>query len=219
MFLLRNPVVTRMIILIAVVLFALVVFLIFYKITLLTRKYGDTIQIVKTVLNNTDKIETLYNKTVKSVSHGEKMVIPQITRKIGSFNNEELVDAIRDFTKSIYEGSDISKYLLSEELGKIAPTLSVGKDITVHDVGLAKYSPSGEFIKLIYQVSFETNVQYKVDVEMIFIFNTDFKHMRCTFCGAPLEGDVDTCTYCGTKISTSTFKRWIFSSINNNKKL
>jgi len=205
-------------ILIIIIILAIIIFMIVNKVSNLTRKYGNAIQIAQTVLNNTSNIEAVYNQTKKSVSHGEKMFIPQITRKIGSFNNEELVDMIRDFVKSIYMGSDVSKYQLSDELIKVASSLAINQEVIIHDVGLSKYIPSGEFLKLVYQVAFETDVQYKVEVELIFIFNTDFKHMRCTFCNAPLE-NVDVCTYCGTKISTSSFKRWIFSSINNNNKL
>lgn len=205
-------------ILIIIIILAIIVLLIIDTINTLTKDYKDTVQIIKVVLNNTSNIQDLYNRTKKSVSHGEKMFIPQITNKIGSFNNDELVDMIRDFVRSVYKGEDISKYQVSDELLKISPSLSIGQEIVIHDVGLSKYIPSGEFIKLIYQVAFETDVQHKVEVELIFIFNADFKHMRCTFCNAPLES-ADVCTYCGTKISTASFKRWIFSSINNNNKL
>lgn len=183
---------------------------------------GSEVGMLLNVVGSTKTIEDQYNSTPKSVSHGESMYVRQILTKVPSFDNEELVDKIRVFVRELYSGTlDKSKYLLSEELAAFTQQdMTLSSDITVHDVGLSKYLPSGKFIKLVYQVAFTDGTQqYKIDVELLLTFESDMSHMRCPECNGPIESHHEKCPYCGTLIDTKSSKVWVFSSVHNNKKV
>lgn len=192
----------------------------YLKIKRALRRNPGVSSLLKAV-NELESIEEKYNSTPKSITKGESIFLPQITRKYPNFDAKELEMIVRNTVRGIYTGQGLNEeYTISPEVLNLTNNQEpLGSHMTLHDIGMSKYHSTGKKFKTIeYQVAFEASgKQYKVEVEMALSFDKNISHLRCKNCGGPLDASLCSCEYCKSQITVNTVYLWTVNKVNGNK--
>lgn len=194
------------------------------------------------LLEGLKQVEEIENNTPLSVSGGDSIYLPRIQKDFPDFNKVVVEDIIKNFlieyfncleNRSIenltYSNHAASvKTMISSEISDLKSnnTYKSFDNIVFHKIAIAMYNKTLDLATIKFQIaleyittkgsSYNTKVQSKYEINYTYSFKdtetTGFS-LRCSYCGAPLEGTNTTCNYCGTQVIRNLEQVWKISSL------
>jgi len=188
------------------------------------------------------QVEAIANDTPLSVSGGDSIYLPMIQKDFPDFSKSIVENIIKKFLLEYFsclENKSIEKltstnYTASVNammLSKISDlntsnTSKVFDNIIFHKIAISMYNKNLDSANVKFQIALEytttkdsssnTKVQSKYEINYTYTFKdteTQGFSLRCSYCGAPLEGTNITCNYCGTQVIRNLGQVWKISSL------
>ena len=234
---------TKLIVILVLLLIILAVIYTMYKtIQRKISNFSSSVLGSTNLLEGLKQVEEIANDTPLSVSGGDSIYLPRIQKDFPDFSKSIVENVIKKFLLEYFsclENKSISKLtsvnytasvnaMILSEISDLNTNNSskIFDNIIFHKIAISMYSKNLDSANVKLQIALEyttvkdgstnTKVQSKYEINYTYTFKdteTQGFSLRCSYCGAPLEGTSATCNYCGTQVIRNIGQVWKISSL------
>lgn len=160
--------------------------------------------ILKTMQTNGQNISGLVSSletenTPRSLNACDRLLMPQILRDFPDFDGNLAKTYLREYLKQTYSGK---------------------KNLTVHNVAIARYLPSRLCKTIVFQAAVSwtehgkrTQKRFNIDYTYLLSAATETVAANCPNCAGAIGYGETECSYCGSRVSSPMGESWKVTNI------